>query len=79
MIQMTDLTKHFKDELIKQLETVDWMDEKTRQRAILKAENINYKSGFPQYIFNETYMLDNWMLVSPKLTDSVGAVMDWIV
>ncbi|VDK30069.1 unnamed protein product [Gongylonema pulchrum] len=62
MRKMNDLTKHFKNELIKQLEAVDWMDEGTRKRAILKAEHINYKSGFPSYLFNETYMMDNWQL-----------------
>uniref|UniRef100_A0A1I8F0B1 Peptidase family M13 containing protein n=1 Tax=Wuchereria bancrofti TaxID=6293 RepID=A0A1I8F0B1_WUCBA len=33
MKKMNDLTKHFKNELIKQLQTVDWMDEETRRRA----------------------------------------------
>lgn len=61
---MNDLTKHFKNELIKQLQTVDWMDEETRRRAVIKAQHINYKSGFPSYIFNESYMEKNWALVS---------------
>ncbi|VDM96982.1 unnamed protein product [Thelazia callipaeda] len=62
MDKMNDLTKHFKNELIRQLQTVDWMDNETRRRAIKKAKHINYKSGFPSYIFNETYMQKNWNL-----------------
>ncbi|VDO28865.1 unnamed protein product [Onchocerca flexuosa] len=68
MKKMNDLTKHIKRELIKQLQTVDWMDEETRQRAIIKAQHINYKSGFPLYIFNESYMKENWAL--PETTDN---------
>ncbi|KAM3716821.1 Neprilysin-21 [Dirofilaria immitis] len=67
MKKMNDLTKHFKSELIKQLQDVDWMDNETRQRAIIKAQHINYKSGFPSYIFNESYMKENWAL--PETTD----------
>uniref|UniRef100_A0A915Q6Z7 Peptidase M13 N-terminal domain-containing protein n=1 Tax=Setaria digitata TaxID=48799 RepID=A0A915Q6Z7_9BILA len=66
MKKMNDLTKHFKNELIKQLETVDWMDDETRRRAIIKAKHINYKSGFPSYIFNESYMEENWAMASFK-------------
>lgn len=61
---MTQLTQHFKKQLVRQLEKVEWMDEETRRRAIIKAEHINYKSGFPDYIFNETYMNENWGMVS---------------
>ncbi|CAG9535457.1 unnamed protein product [Cercopithifilaria johnstoni] len=68
MKKMNDLTKHFKNELIKQLKAVDWMEEETRQRAIIKAQRINYKSGFPPYIFNESYMEKNWDL--PETTNN---------
>lgn len=61
---MNDLIKHFKSELVKQLQTVEWMDEETRRRAVIKAKHINYKSGFPPYIFNESYMEKNWALAS---------------
>uniref|UniRef100_A0A0R3RW48 Peptidase_M13 domain-containing protein n=1 Tax=Elaeophora elaphi TaxID=1147741 RepID=A0A0R3RW48_9BILA len=66
MKKMNELTKHFKNELIKQLKTVDWMDGETRRRAVIKAQHINYKSGFPSYIFNESYMEKNWALLESK-------------
>ncbi|VDK42045.1 unnamed protein product [Anisakis simplex] len=60
MRKMTELTTYFKNELISQLHSVDWMDDMTKKRAIEKAKCIEYKSGFPSYIFNETWMNQNW-------------------
>lgn len=71
MKKMNDLTKHFKNELIKQLQNVDWMDEETRRRAVIKAQHINYKSGFPPYIFNESYMEKNWALPETTANESL--------
>lgn len=64
---MTELTTYFKNELITQLQNVDWMDHLTKRRAIEKAECIEYKSGFPPYIFNETWMNENWGTVCSRI------------
>jgi len=36
------------------------MDAKTKQRAIGKANYIQYKNGYPLYLFNDTWMQQNW-------------------
>lgn len=63
MLKMTELTTYLKNEFIKQLHVLDWMDEATRKRAISKANMIEYKSGFPSLIFNDTWMEKNWGIV----------------
>uniref|UniRef100_A0A0N5AXE2 Neprilysin n=1 Tax=Syphacia muris TaxID=451379 RepID=A0A0N5AXE2_9BILA len=60
MVKMNEMTKYFKNELILQLRKSDWMDSTTRQRAIEKAEYVEYKSGYPPYIYNETWMKAIW-------------------
>ncbi|MFH4979232.1 hypothetical protein AB6A40_005941 [Gnathostoma spinigerum] len=60
MEKMTELTTFFKEELINQLKKVDWMDNGTRRRAIEKAKFIEYKSGYPKYLFNDSWMAENW-------------------
>ncbi|CAI5450802.1 unnamed protein product [Caenorhabditis angaria] len=62
MPKMTELTSYLKNEFIKQLKVLDWMDEVTRNRAISKANMIEYKSGFPAQILNDTWMDKNWGL-----------------
>ncbi|CAD6193486.1 unnamed protein product [Caenorhabditis auriculariae] len=62
MKKMTELTSYLKAEFIKQLNHLDWMDDVTRDRAISKANMIEYKSGFPQVLFNDTWMEKNWGL-----------------
>uniref|UniRef100_A0A158Q2M1 Neprilysin n=1 Tax=Dracunculus medinensis TaxID=318479 RepID=A0A158Q2M1_DRAME len=60
MNKMFELTTYFKNELVTQLNNVDWMDEITRRKAIIKAKHVQYKSGFPPYIFNKTWMNSIW-------------------
>ncbi|PAV57490.1 hypothetical protein WR25_23617 [Diploscapter pachys] len=60
MNKLNELTAYLKNEFIKQLKVLDWMDETTRERAIQKANMIDYKSGFPEYLFNDTWMMQNW-------------------
>ncbi|EGT58994.1 hypothetical protein CAEBREN_21284 [Caenorhabditis brenneri] len=67
MNKMTELTSYLKNEFIKQLHVLDWMDETTRRRAISKANMIEYKSGFPMVLFNDTWMEKNWgMIIKPR-------------
>ncbi|ULT91529.1 hypothetical protein L3Y34_009258 [Caenorhabditis briggsae] len=67
MNKMTELTSYLKNEFIKQLHVLDWMDETTRRRAISKANMIEYKSGFPMVLFNDTWMEKNWgMVIKPR-------------
>ncbi|CAK9295486.1 unnamed protein product [Gordionus sp. m RMFG-2023] len=42
----------------KNLESVDWMDSETKNLAALKTDAIEAKVGYPDYIFNQTYMED---------------------
>ncbi|CAJ0950452.1 unnamed protein product, partial [Mesorhabditis belari] len=63
LAKMTELTHYLKSEFMKQLRILDWMDEATRKRAINKAERIEYKNGFPPFIFNDTTMQKHWGMV----------------
>ncbi|KJH49131.1 peptidase family M13 [Dictyocaulus viviparus] len=67
MAKMHELTGFLKDEFIKQLHVLDWMDESTRRRAVEKAGMIEYKNGFPDVLFNNTWMEKHWgILIKPK-------------
>ena len=64
MPKMIEMTKYLKSTFIDQLNELDWMDSATRQRAIQKAHAIDYKSGYPKQIFNDTWMEQSWGFVS---------------
>uniref|UniRef100_A0A1I7XPG6 Peptidase_M13 domain-containing protein n=1 Tax=Heterorhabditis bacteriophora TaxID=37862 RepID=A0A1I7XPG6_HETBA len=67
MAKMTELTTYLKGEFIKQLHILDWMDDGTRRRAVEKAGMIEYKNGFPDVLFNDTWMDKQWgMSIKPK-------------
>ncbi|KAK6756129.1 hypothetical protein RB195_014485 [Necator americanus] len=67
MAKMRELTGFLKGEFIKQLHVLDWMDESTRRRAVEKAGMIEYKNGFPEVLFNDTWMDEHWgILIKPK-------------
>ncbi|EYC08942.1 hypothetical protein Y032_0063g3445 [Ancylostoma ceylanicum] len=67
MAKMHELTGFLKGEFIKQLRVLDWMDESTRRRAVEKAGMIEYKNGFPDVLFNDTWMDEHWgILIKPK-------------
>ncbi|VDO82054.1 unnamed protein product [Haemonchus placei] len=63
MEKMQELTTFLKGEFIKQLHVLDWMDESTRRRAVEKAGMIEYKNGFPEVLFNDTWMDEHWGIV----------------
>ncbi|KHJ89442.1 peptidase family M13 [Oesophagostomum dentatum] len=66
LAKMRELTGFLKHEFIKQLHVLDWMDESTRRRAVEKAHMIEYKNGFPEVLFNDTWMDQHWgMLIKP--------------
>ncbi|PIO67599.1 peptidase family M13, partial [Teladorsagia circumcincta] len=67
MAKMQELTAFLKGEFIKQLNVLDWMDESTRRRAVEKAGMIEYKNGFPEVLFNDTWMDEHWgIIIKPK-------------
>ncbi|GMT11384.1 hypothetical protein PFISCL1PPCAC_2681, partial [Pristionchus fissidentatus] len=60
MTKMNELTLYLKTEFIKQLHVLDWMDDETRERAISKANAIEYKSGYPEVLFDDEWMKKQW-------------------
>jgi predicted metalloendopeptidase len=38
------------------LRETDWMDEESRNQALAKADNIDSKVGFPEFIYNDTHL-----------------------
>lgn len=61
---MTEMTTYLKKTFITELEDLDWMDAATKERAIKKANAIEYKCGYPEQLFNDTWMKQNWGFVS---------------
>uniref|UniRef100_A0A7E4ZZ96 Neprilysin n=1 Tax=Panagrellus redivivus TaxID=6233 RepID=A0A7E4ZZ96_PANRE len=60
MPKMTEMTAYLKKTFIEQLDELDWMDVSTKNRAVKKANAIDYKSGYPLHIFNDTWMEQSW-------------------
>lgn len=58
------MTAFLKKTFIHQLNKLDWMDPGTKERAIRKANAIEYKSGYPATLFNDSWMHANWGFVS---------------
>uniref|UniRef100_A0A915CTB1 Endothelin-converting enzyme 1 n=1 Tax=Ditylenchus dipsaci TaxID=166011 RepID=A0A915CTB1_9BILA len=58
--KVTEMTAYLRNAFTKQLSQLHWMDATTRKRAILKANRIEYKSGYPPQLFNDTWMAANW-------------------
>ncbi|KAK0411239.1 hypothetical protein QR680_005556 [Steinernema hermaphroditum] len=58
-----------KSAFINQLHKLEWMDAATKERAIEKAHFIQYKSGYPQTLFNATWMAENWGLMEGSKTE----------
>uniref|UniRef100_A0A914XPP0 Peptidase family M13 n=1 Tax=Plectus sambesii TaxID=2011161 RepID=A0A914XPP0_9BILA len=69
MTKMDELTLYLKETFIEELHNIDWMDDKTKQRAVDKANFIEYKSGYPPWLFNDTWMQDNWGLTPTNRTE----------
>jgi predicted metalloendopeptidase len=42
---------------------LDWMDKQTKDRMILKAQEMTYKMGYPSQLFNDTWMEEKWNYV----------------
>lgn len=62
--KMKELTSYLKNSFIRELRQLDWMDSATKERAIAKANAIEYKSGYPMQLFNDTWMATNWGIVN---------------
>ncbi|KAH7725122.1 Protein NEP-21 a [Aphelenchoides avenae] len=60
MPKVTEMTAFLKKTFIHQLNKLDWMDPGTKERAIRKANAIEYKSGYPATLFNDSWMHANW-------------------
>ncbi|CEF63708.1 Phosphate-regulating neutral endopeptidase [Strongyloides ratti] len=60
MNKMNELTGYLKESFLRELLNADWMDSKTKERALNKAENIEYKIGYPETLFNDTWMQQYW-------------------
>jgi predicted metalloendopeptidase len=47
------MVNYIHNEFLKIVETIDWMDQKTRQRALDKAKNIQAKIGYSKEILDQ--------------------------
>ncbi|CAF0711924.1 unnamed protein product [Brachionus calyciflorus] len=54
----TDMILNIQNEFKEMLNELDWMDEKSKQIAIEKANSIDIKIGFPEFLYNDTFMVE---------------------
>lgn len=47
---------NIKNVLINKLSSLQWLDRKTRQKALEKAKAIRYVTAYPEYLQNRTYI-----------------------
>lgn len=40
------------------IEQAGWMDQQTKSKALEKLEQMTQKTGYPEYIFNETRLME---------------------
>ncbi|RWS19320.1 neprilysin-like protein [Leptotrombidium deliense] len=52
--EANDMIEDIREAFLEILKEVDWMDEETKNVAKMKAETMEQKIGFPEYIFNST-------------------------
>uniref|UniRef100_A0A914CY12 Uncharacterized protein n=1 Tax=Acrobeloides nanus TaxID=290746 RepID=A0A914CY12_9BILA len=69
--KMKELTYYLKNAFIRELRQLDWMDSVTKERAIAKANAIEYKSGYPAQLFNDTWMKLNWGIAASSQKESL--------
>ena len=55
---MEELVKYISAEFNNILKNVDWMDEKTRQRALEKANAIKARIGYPDELLVDQNLID---------------------
>ena len=48
-----NMTQNLREVFIESIPSIEWMDEKTKQNAIEKAEHMNINIGFPKWILNQ--------------------------
>lgn len=58
------MIEYIRKEFIQILRETDWMDEESRSQALAKADNIDSKVGFPEFIYNDTHLNEIYELVS---------------
>ena len=56
LIQATEMIYNIRNEFIKILKEVDWMDTESKAVALEKADKMDIKIGYPDYIYNDTYL-----------------------
>ncbi|RNA08868.1 endothelin-converting enzyme 1-like isoform X1 [Brachionus plicatilis] len=54
----TEMILNIQNEFKNMLKQLDWMDSKSKQLAIDKANNIDIRIGFPEFSYNNTHMED---------------------
>ena len=59
------MIESIRQEFIHILRESDWMDDESKALALDKADNIDSKVGFPEFIYNDTYLNEIYENVSP--------------
>lgn len=60
---VTNIRTAMKEQLIK----AEWMDDETRAHALLKLSRMSQKIGYPDYISNETKILEGFSQVTIRV------------
>uniref|UniRef100_A0A7E4V531 Peptidase_M13 domain-containing protein n=1 Tax=Panagrellus redivivus TaxID=6233 RepID=A0A7E4V531_PANRE len=70
VLKATEMVKLVKEELRESLKNASWLDDQTRANAILKVDKMAYSVGYPENLFNDTYVEDNWNIPPSPSSES---------
>lgn len=57
---MKEIAENLRTAFLKNLEILDWMDESTRKIGIEKAVKMIAKTGYPDHIYNDTRIMEDY-------------------
>ncbi|XP_034935733.1 neprilysin-2-like [Chelonus insularis] len=71
-----EMVRDIKQQFSKMLETVDWMDKKTRKHAILKAATMTTHIAYPDELLNDTKLEDFYKNLEFSKGDFLGSMLN---
>lgn len=61
---MEEIAENIKTVLVKKIKSLKWLDDSTKIKALDKAKSINILTAFPNWMTNESFILEYYRDVS---------------
>jgi membrane metallo-endopeptidase-like protein 1 len=55
-LQAHEMIENIRSEFVNILNETDWLDQESRRLALDKANNLDIKVGYPEFLFNDTHL-----------------------